>query len=312
MRNGIRITAAINRLRVDAWTAEVVVALRSRRIRSVLLKGPALARWLYADDLECRAYADADLMVAPNSAEDAASTLSTLGFVGQPYPPLDGHALHARHYWREHDGADVDLHTAFHGLEASPRERIWRIVSTNTDLVHVGDVDVDVPAIPVRLLHLVLHLGPTDSPGTKAWQDLERGIAQVPLSDWRVAVSVAEELGALHELSVRLRRLPEGVELGNELDIPHRGSPAYRLQAALAEERAPTSVLSLLGLKLLPDARSRLLYIRRKLVPNEPELRQKSTLARRGHMRLAAVVRVLSIVGRLPVTVLAWLRYYRE
>src|SRR5205823_4638655 len=33
-------------LRVDHWTAEAVAGLRNRHIRAVLLKGPAVSRWL--------------------------------------------------------------------------------------------------------------------------------------------------------------------------------------------------------------------------------------------------------------------------
>jgi hypothetical protein len=308
----IRISAAFNRLRVDGWTTEVVAAMRGRSIRPVLLKGPAIARWLYPHDIERRLYADVDLMVSPAETEAAALLLCELGFVGLPQPPLDGHALHARPYWRERDGATVDLHTTLHGLEGVPRERVWRVISTATERMRVGELDVDVPAIPVRLVHLILHLGPGDGPGSQAWRDLERGISRASLSDWQTAMSVAEELGALNELWVRLRRLPEGVQLADRLGVPHRGSPRYRLQEALTNDHAPTSVLSMLGLTLLPDARSRLDYVRGKLLPGEQVLCQQSTLARRGHVRLAAALHVLHVAARLPSTLFAWLRYYRE
>ena len=46
-------------------TAEVVTALRDAEIESLLLKGPATVRWLYADDPSARLYTDVDLLVPP-------------------------------------------------------------------------------------------------------------------------------------------------------------------------------------------------------------------------------------------------------
>jgi hypothetical protein len=286
--------------------------MRGANVRPVLLKGPAIARWLYPEDLERRMYVDVDLIVSPAQARDAAVVLGDLGFASLPFPPLDSHALHARPYWREEDGASVDLHTTLLGLEGASREHVWQIISAATELVHVGDVEVEVPAIPVRLLHLILHLRPGDLAGSQAWCDLERGISQVPLSDWRAALALAEELGAGSELWVRLRRVSQGAQLADQLALPRRGSPVYRLNEALTNERAPTSVLSMLGLKLLPDARSRLRYVGGKLLPSNEMLRQRSTFARRGHLRIAAALNLLRVIARLPETLIAWLRYYRE
>jgi hypothetical protein len=45
-----QIVPTATRLRVDAWTSEVVTAIHARRIRTVLLKGPVVVRWLYSED----------------------------------------------------------------------------------------------------------------------------------------------------------------------------------------------------------------------------------------------------------------------
>ena len=60
--SAVRVAARI--LRLDRATGEVVTALRAHGIRSILLKGPSAARWLYDNESE-RPYVDCDLLVAP-------------------------------------------------------------------------------------------------------------------------------------------------------------------------------------------------------------------------------------------------------
>jgi hypothetical protein len=235
-----------------------------------------------------------------------------LGFVAQPQPALDDHALHARPYRRDRDGASVDLHRTLHGLQSVPVERAWQAVATNTAIMTVGRLGVEVPGIPVRLLHLVLHVAPGEPRTSQAWRDLERGILRVGLEEWRAAVALARELGVEQEMGVRLRRHPDGARLADELGVTHRGSRYYRLTEALNTGRAPRSVLSLWGLLSLPDAASRLAYARGKLLPDEQTLLERSRLARHGHLGLARAVNVARVLVQLPATLLAWTRHYRE
>src|SRR5256885_8541101 len=74
-----RLAAAARTLAVDALSAEAIAALRDAGVRSILLKGPALARWLY-DDGSLRAYGDCDLLVDPRDVERAGQVLRRLGF----------------------------------------------------------------------------------------------------------------------------------------------------------------------------------------------------------------------------------------
>ena len=63
---------------VDWCTARVVRALRDRGVRPLLLKGPAVATWLYAENPRVRAYTDVDLLVAPTDRETAEAVLAEL------------------------------------------------------------------------------------------------------------------------------------------------------------------------------------------------------------------------------------------
>ena len=53
-----------HRRRTDIATIELTAALEAAGIRSILLKGPAIKLWLYAED-ESRHYWDIDLLVSP-------------------------------------------------------------------------------------------------------------------------------------------------------------------------------------------------------------------------------------------------------
>jgi hypothetical protein len=68
---------------VDQVAAEVVSAFRREGIDTVLLKGPALARWLHPEG--GRSYGDTDLLVAPVDFPAAEAVLVRLSLD----PPLD-------------------------------------------------------------------------------------------------------------------------------------------------------------------------------------------------------------------------------
>ncbi len=77
---------------VDAVTAEVSVALQEAGCPNLLLKGPAVSRWLYGEEHE-RPYGDTDLLVDPASLEVAHATLAELGFRREfgpvPHPGME-------------------------------------------------------------------------------------------------------------------------------------------------------------------------------------------------------------------------------
>src|SRR3954454_20516163 len=108
---------------VDRLTAEVVNAFTHAGIRPLLLKGPAIATWLY-DRGEVRPYGDSDLMVAPDRHGEAVAVLHRMGFSSELEP-----LAHPR---MESGGSEpwvrgshhLDLHTTLQGLSAQP-EVIW-------------------------------------------------------------------------------------------------------------------------------------------------------------------------------------------
>src|SRR4051812_14272817 len=74
------VESAVLALGLDAATAELVNALDRRALTCVILKGPVVAHWLYADDPSRRTYRDVDVAVDPGVFEDAESVLAELGY----------------------------------------------------------------------------------------------------------------------------------------------------------------------------------------------------------------------------------------
>jgi hypothetical protein len=70
--------------------------LKRERIEAVVLKGPAIERWLFSTD-EVRGYSDIDLLVPPASHEHVATKLRQLGYRDMSHDPLeDVPSPHAR------------------------------------------------------------------------------------------------------------------------------------------------------------------------------------------------------------------------
>src|SRR4051812_2992968 len=104
---------------MDQVAARVVLEVREAGVRSILLKGPALARWLYADGSP-RTYFDCDLLVAVDDFAFAEATLQELGFEqGADDQDLPGWQLPA-YEWRQPSGAKIDLHRTLTGVGATP------------------------------------------------------------------------------------------------------------------------------------------------------------------------------------------------
>ena len=76
-------------LALDQHAVTVSRALDAAGIASMILKGPGLARRLYADDPARRRYSDIDLLVSPADFDRAQQVLAELGVSEaiRPYQP---------------------------------------------------------------------------------------------------------------------------------------------------------------------------------------------------------------------------------
>src|SRR5215208_7059254 len=126
----------------DVMTAEAVEALRRMGVRTIVLKGPSIARWLYDDGCP-RPYADSDLLVSPGRLRPAAGALESIGYSlvldDRVAPGADPHHL----LWqRDRDGATVELHWRLPGVLTS-RDTAWRRLSAKTETALLAGAEVE-------------------------------------------------------------------------------------------------------------------------------------------------------------------------
>lgn len=296
------------RVWLDSLAARTVTAMRSRGLRPILLKGPPIARWLYADDPTQRGYEDVDLIVASDELEAAESVLVELGFERRTILLTDDPEPHAEAFIRESDGAAVDLHRTIHRCEHLPDDVVWGCVSADTETMNVGGADVEVPSIPVRVLHVTFHPDPSkNTAGDRPFVDLARAIARVDLVTWKRAAELAESLGTTDAMGFGLRLVPEGDALADQLGLPR----AVPEGAILRDESTSTQFVARLA--ELDGWRAKARYVRQKLFPPRAYMERSTALARRGRLSLllAYVQRVVRAPARVPGA-LAGLRRIRR
>ncbi len=271
-------------LEVDRVTASIVESLDAAAIPSILLKGPALAQWLY-DDGAARAYMDCDLMVPPDRFEEAAAMLESGGYVEyDPNPdekPLMG-MPHAVQYFRGSDGASVDLHRAPSGAAVAPAVA-WTVMAAHTEVMGVGGRDVRVPTLPARALIVAFHASQHGPEVAKPLEDLRRAVGRAPDEVWLAATEIAGQMDAAAGFTLGLRMLPEGSALADRIGLPDE-----RLaRAAIASESGARLTLGLDRLARTPGLRAKLRLLRDELFPTREFMRWWSPLARRGPSGLA-------------------------
>lgn len=271
-------------LAIDRLTAEIVGTFAAQGIESIVLKGPALAAWLYPE--EVRPYGDSDIMVAPGEWQRAVAVLERLGFSNyfepMAHPRMESFASTA--FLRDRAGGtpeNVDLHCALHGCDADPRE-IWRALSASSDTQRIGGAQLRVPSKQALLLHVGLHAAHHIE--SKPLEDLRRGIGRAEETLWRDALELARNLEGLHTFASGLRLVPEGAELAQRLGIENEHSPLHELR----HERIPMAegIDALLSSELGLGQRAAM--VREELFPKPEFMRWWSSLARRGRVGLAA------------------------
>ena len=214
-------TYAVRTLLQDRLTADLVASLEAAEVPPVVLKGPAIATWLYRGS-EVRTYGDSDLLVAPDRWELAMATLQELGYEDDlgslGHPRMESFTSHP---WKR-PGSHVDLHCTLWGIGVTP-ENAWRTLSARTTPLKVGGREVRVLAPAARAMHVALHAAQHGYDEGKPICDLE--LATELLSDelWMEAADVARELDALPGFATGLRLVPKGRELAERLGVERGG-----------------------------------------------------------------------------------------
>jgi Uncharacterised nucleotidyltransferase len=310
---------AARQLSVDALAAEVVGSLEAIGVRAVLLKGPAVASWLYAPGE--RAYSDVDLMVAGGDLAHAHRVLVERGFGpvvsddAVPAPSLDPTAglwdelgCHAMTYHRaEGMPGWVDLHRTLWRTQPT----VWDVLSDRTDRLHVGGRELEVPVLAGRALIVALHAlqhrvaNPDVPPAQKALEDLRRAVAGADLALWRETARMAASVGAEIQLAGALRLVSGGQELAARLGLPVGEAADAATRALLAMRASGYERLA-----LTTDLRARVRLVVRALFPSRVLMRWYYPRACRGRVGLAIAYasRLSVVIRRAPSEMRAWHR----
>jgi Uncharacterised nucleotidyltransferase len=275
--------AAARAVSVDVVTAEVVTALTKAGIRSVLLKGPAIARLLYEPG-ELRAYNDLDLLVAPENELGAGIVLEDLGFeIVVDDSRLAGHRpLHAHEWVRARDRASVDLHRTLSGTNAEPAE-VFAALVQEPETLRLAGAEVEVPPPPALALVLALHLA-HHGWLPKTARDLTRAIERLPDAAWEQAAQLARRLGAEAAFAAGLELVPGGAALVERLSL----SSSRPVDVILRATGPPPLALGLEWLSRTPGLRAKAALVARTALPARGALRSWRPLARRGRLGLVA------------------------
>ncbi|MGI8873758.1 MAG: nucleotidyltransferase family protein [Egibacteraceae bacterium] len=292
-------------LAVDAVTAEVTRAFRLAQVQAILLRGAALAGWLYGED-GGRGYRDVDLLVPPSQTRAAEQILERLGFLHRQAGFGAGEsAEHSGEWLRSRPAVVVDLHRTLTGAAAGPGA-VWEALAEGREQIEVAGAAVDVPAIHARVLVVTLHAAQHGIAGERQLRDLGLALERAPSETWIAAARLAQWLEAGAAFGAGLRLLREGTALAASLGISLSTDTETSLRAASA---SATSI-GFARWAGTPGAGGKLAIIERKLFPTAAFMRHWSRLARRGRLGLglAYLWRPFWLLLRLLPSVLAWRR----
>lgn len=294
-------------IRIDRVSIEVHDALAAAGIPSILLKGPAIATWLYGED-DLRTYGDSDFLVRYGDWDRAGEVLAALGFAPQwsamAHPNLGYYDSFA---FKRGPLDTVDLHATLSGLRAD-FDSVWRVLAAAPDTQRVLYADLPVLALPARTMHLALHAAQHYGHEGYPMLDLERGLRLLPTELWRQAMDVAASLDGMEAFGSGLRLLPAGRGMAQRIGTPEGVS----IQTQLRERSVPLAQ-GLYNFARTRGLQAKLVLLRAELFPRPSFMRWWSPLARRGRRGLIAAYawRPLWLLARLPAAVRELMRAQR-
>lgn len=276
---------------VDRTTAEIVGALETIGIDVMLVKGPVIARWLYAR--EVRGYGDSDLVVAPANWERAVAALEDMGFRNYlgplAHPRMESQA--GTGFLR--GAEEVDLHSTLPGLRADPTE-VWLALWATAETQEVGRQTVYVPDRAGVLMHIALHA--VHHVEGRPLEDLARAAGMATYEEWRTAAALARRLGGLEAFASGMRLLPQVAAIAAHLGLEDTGSVEFDLREAQVPLAEGLNHLASAPLSAKPR------IIAREVFPSPAFMRWSMPVARHGRAGLIASypLRWLRVMSQMP------------
>ena len=260
-------------LALDQLAAQVVRALRVWQVDAILLKGPVLADWLYADGSP-RGYGDVDLLVAPQDVAAAREARLECGL-----PP--GEEL-------------IDIVDEIGGVGVHPAAA-WEILWEASESATLAGETIRVLAPPARALHVALHVAWHGPETIKPLEDLSRALARANDATWEAARDLAVRLNAVSALSAGLAADPAGQALAERLGLPR----ADDIRRELGYVEGSPVALRLDDVRRAAGPRATARAVGRAILPPRSAMVQRYPQARRGRTGLLAAHFKRAII-RLP------------
>lgn len=286
------VAAVVWKLALDAALAQAVQALRAEGIEPLLLRGPAIARWLY-DDPHAREYRDVDLLVPAGRHAAAEAVLARLGY--REYMAgtrRSERVVHATLWLR--DDVSIDLHHRLVLLPGDP----YADFAEEAQTLSVGGVQVLVPCPASLAVIVALHAAQHGPSKPKPLEDLRRAVARGGDGVWPDAAALARRLGVGGAVAAGLAMVDGGAALAAEVGLGGPPDPVVQLRV---DGGSPLAA-RMHELRRATSRRARALMLLKAILPSPAYLRIADPLARRGPLGLAGayVARPLRIGVRLP------------
>jgi hypothetical protein len=271
---------------LDTAALAALRAFKSAGIDAMVLKGPALARLLYAGG-ETRGYSDVDLLIPRGSLPTARETLRQLGYANaNEIFGIDDVAgvLHSELWSRPGERAIrsgpimIDLHWRLDGCRAAD-DVLWEALWARRGSIELCGEEAAALGDEALALHVALHAaqhGPSD---TKAIGDLTRAVERWPVDLWRRAAQLAETLRGVRAFAAGLRLVPAGRRLASELGLPETAELDWRIRT---REDRPRGTFHVEAWRDARGLRQRANVLRRSLFPTRQWIRYYLPWAARG------------------------------
>lgn len=305
-----RVRGAQRRQELDAAAAEALDAFEAAGVASLLLKGAALSRFLYA--AEERGYSDVDLLVPPDQLAAAGQALTALGYTNttaaRGVEDIAG-AVHADTWVRRNEEIGplmIDLHARLPGANASPA-LVWDVLAARQVAIEMGGRPVSVLPREGLALHVAIHAAQHGPDDPRPLADLRNALDRWPRTVWEQAADLARKLDALEALAAGLRLVPAGLAMATELDLPETGQIEWEMRNRGVR---PRGTFHLQAIAEARSVRERVQLLRRSLLPKREWIVWEDPRAARGGLALARA-RIRHIL-RVPLWALRALLYRRR
>ena len=263
---------------VEWESLDAIKALREAGVRSILLKGP-LQQWWLEPGGPPRASGDVDLLVAHEQIGGAESALGSIGYARAVVLPDEDGREHAS-VWVAPGRLPVELHWSLVGVDES---KIWAVASRETETAALMRESVEIPNEAARCLIITLHAAQHGIGEQVIFRDLERALVVAEPESWRRAFELARAVDGWSAFAGVLSLTERGRTLLAEFGA---SPPVIGEREALSLlTPAPTS-RGFYFLARERGARSKIVFVLRKLVPSPEFMRLRYPLAGKGPVGL--------------------------